>query len=187
MIKRGTWFVLVALVALLGLAWLVQWSPEAKQRKITPIPTPTEGILSDFNPLTTDWIDINHQNGKALRIHQNADHTWGFVDVVNGTADQGKIQQLLSSLSSLTPVSTLDASIALDAVGLSTPNETITIKDITGKQIVLIIGTKTATGSGYYVQVDSKTPVVSSKYGIEDLVNLFSVENLVLATPTPAP
>jgi hypothetical protein len=68
----------------------------------------------------------------------------------------------------------------------STPAHVITVKNDQGKQTEIKVGKETPTGDGYYVQVDSNTPVVVNKGSIDTLVEQMSLSNLA-PPPTSTP
>jgi hypothetical protein len=185
MIRRGTLIILGIFIVLIGATWYLEWSPTGQARvRGTPTVTPYPQVLVlDINNLTK--IELKSSQGSLVGISRNLNGTWTFTDAQNTPADQGKVQQLLSSILGLQSLSTMDSTVSLDNFGLVTANQIITFQTSNGSK-VLKIGNVTPT-DGYYIQVDSNTPIVVSKSAVDDVLNLFTQSALSVATPTPLP
>ncbi len=100
-------------------------------------------------------------------------------------ADQGKVQQLIASLTGLQSTASLDIN-ALASFGLVSANQVLTIQTSNGT-FVLKVGKITPTSGGYYVQIDNHAPVVVDKTSLDDVLNMMNREALSTATATPLP
>ena len=184
MIRRGTLVVLGIFVLLIGVTWYLEWSPAGKARaRGTPTATGYPSILS-VSTAQMIKIELKDSNG-TFGIQRNLNDTWSFMDDQSTPADQGKIQELLASLAGLQSIATLDAK-SLSAFGLVTTNRILTIQTTNGST-VLKVGNVTATGSGYYVQVDNHAPVVIDKTSLDQVLNTLNRQTLSPATATPLP
>ena len=184
MIRRGTLVVLAIFVLLIGVTWYLEWSPAGKARvRGTPTATafPRIIILGSGELMK---LELKNSSGN-FGIKRNLNETWSFVDDQNTPADQGKIQQMLDTLTGLQSVATVDTK-TLDAFGLVSANQILTIQATNGT-IIMKIGKMTPTTSGYYVQVDNHSPVVVDKYSIDQILNTMSRQALSPATATPLP
>jgi hypothetical protein len=184
MIRRSTLIVLGILVLLIGATWYLEWSPTGKARaRGTPTATayPKLIVLGSSDLMK---IEMKSSSG-TFAIKRNLNETWSFADDQNTPADQAKIQQLLANLTDLQSISALDAN-SLDAFGLVTPNQILTVQT-TGGTTVMKIGKPTPTGSGYYVQIDNKPPLVADKVTMDQIINLMNHQALMPDIPTPQP
>jgi len=184
MIRRGTLVVLAIFVLLIGVTWYLEWSPAGKARvKGTPTATsyPKLIVLGTGELMK---LELKSSSG-TFGIKRNLNDTWSFTDDQNTPADQGKIQQLLATLTSLQSMATLDTK-TLDAFGLVSANKILTIQTTNGTS-VMKIGKITPTTSGYYVQVDNQSPVVVDKTSMDDILNTLTRKALTPPTATPLP
>ncbi|MGD0002730.1 MAG: DUF4340 domain-containing protein [Anaerolineaceae bacterium] len=129
-------------------------------------------------------LELKDSSG-TFGIKRNLNDTWSFTDDQNTPADQGKIQQLLASLTGLQSEATLDAK-TLDAFGLVSANQVLTIQTTNGTS-VMKIGNITPTTTGYYVQLGNHAPVVIDKSSLDDILNSMNRQALSPATATPLP
>jgi hypothetical protein len=184
MIRRGTLIVLAIFVILVGATWYLEWSPAGKARvRGTPTSTSYPDILSLG---TGDLMKIELKTSTGtFGIKRNLNDTWSFADDQNTPADQGKIEQLIATLTGLQAKATLDTK-TLDAFGLVSANQILTIQTSSGV-IVMKIGNITPTSSGYYIQVDDKSPVVVDQYSIKQIIDTLNIQGLSAATATPLP
>jgi hypothetical protein len=184
MIRRGTLVVVAIFVLLIGLSWYLEWSPAGKARvRGTPTATAYPRIIS-LGSGELMKLELKTSSG-TFGIKRNLNDTWSFADNENTPTDQGKIQQLLATLTGLQSKATVDTK-TLDAFGLVSANQILTIQTTNGTS-VLKIGKITPTSSGYYVQVDNQSPVVVDKYSIEQILNTMNRQALSAATATPLP
>ena len=184
MIRRGTLAVLVIFVLLIGITWYLEWSP-AGQARVRGTPTAT-GYPNLIQLGTGEFMKLELKNSSGtFGIKRNLNDTWSFTDDLNTPADQGKIQQLLASLTGLQSVATLDTK-TLDAFGLVSANQILTIQTTNGTS-VMKVGRITPTTSGYYVQIDNHSPVVVDKSSLDEILNTMSRQALSPATATPLP
>jgi hypothetical protein len=184
MIRRGTLVVLGIFILLIGVTWYLEWSPSGQAR---PIGTPTATVYPRLIELGTGelmGLELKDSSG-TFGIKRNLNDTWSFTDNQNTPADQGKIQQLLASLTGLQSEATLDAK-TVDAFGLVSANQILTIHTTNGTS-VMKIGNKTPTTTGYYVQLDNHAPVVIDKSSLDEILNSMNRQALSPATATPLP
>jgi hypothetical protein len=184
MIRRGTLVVLVIFVLLIGVTWYLEWSPAGQARSRG---TPTATAYPSLIQLGTGELmelELKDSSG-TFGIKRNLNDTWSFTDDQNTPADQGKIQQLLASLTGLQSEATLDAK-TLDAFGLVSANQVLTIQTTNGTS-VMKIGNITPTTTGYYVQLGNHAPVVIDKSSLDDILNSMNRQALSPATATPLP
>jgi hypothetical protein len=184
MIRRGTLIVMIILVVLIGVTWLLEWSPSGKARtRGTPTSTPYPSLFSwDVDNLNI--IDITISGNIPVTLRRNPDDTWGFSVPQGLIADQGQVLQLISSLQTINVQASLDSNVSLDMLGLENPPQVFKLQTSDGTNYILKIGQITPTNMGYYCQVNDNPVVVLSKGAIDSLLELATVDALLLPTPT---
>lgn len=186
MIKKPTLFLI--LILLVGVVFiLVNEKTPILKGKETPTTTILPKLLADLIVDNLNKIQLSNNISTPLILQRNPDDTWAFGSIEGKLVHQGKMQELLSTILSLTPMTYLDPSTSLNIIGLAEPRNILTLYEQSGNVRVVKIGNETAIGSGYYVQVDNNPPVVVAQYSVEDLLSLTALETLILSTPTPTP
>jgi hypothetical protein len=185
MIRRSTWILLAIFIVGVGAVFYLDKYP-IKNANVTPTATLLPPLFSNVSYDKLVMIEIQSNNGTVIQLTRNPDKTWGFTNIQGKSPDQGKVQELLFTLTGLTVTEGLNGSIALESVGLATPTHTITLQDEAGIKNILRIGAATSIGSGYYVQLNQNSPEIIDKGTIDNLTGLFNLDNLVMATPTTA-
>jgi hypothetical protein len=183
MIRRSTWILLAIFIIGVGLVFYLDKHP-ISNANVTPTATVQSAL---FNNVTADnliKIEIQSNTGTVLQLTRNPDKTWVFNNIQGKSPDQGKVQELLYTITGLTVTEGLNGSLPLDSIGLTTPANTITLVNDSGTQNILRIGAVTSINSGYYVQLNKNNPVIIDKGTIDNLTSLFNLNNLVMATPT---
>ena len=186
MIRRSTWIAVALLIILLGVTWYFEWSPTGLARaKGTPTATFIPQIIKE-NQSDIFQVEFTSPDGNTT-LHKDPDNTWSFSDNPNQNIDQGKVQELLSDIYFLTPLTTMDSSVSLDSFGLLNPTQILAIKVSNGSPYIIKLGSLTATGSGYYIQVNSNPVVIVSKTSLESIFDLVKTDVLFEKTATPLP
>jgi hypothetical protein len=188
MIRRSTWIAVAVLIVLLGVTWYFEWSPAGLARvKGTPTPTLIPQIIKE-NQSDISLIEFTASTGDVTKLRKNSDNTWSFQNSTSQVIDQGKMQELLSDIYFLTPLTTIDANASLDAYGLLKPVRIINVQITNGSPYVIKLGSLTPTQSGYYIQVNSNPVVVVSKTSLESILDLIGTDALIQKTATqPSP
>lgn len=186
MIKRSTWIVLAVFIALLGLLWLLEWSPAAPARKsrVTPAATRQPALLQGINSANILRIQIQTTDGVLIAVSRGGDKTWAYEQAGGSPVDPGKVEELLSVLLSLRPQTSVDPSVTLDAVGLTGQPLIITLNDAAAQLYTFKFGRQTAINSGYYVSLNDQSPVVVSNDAMEPVIRLTAANALSQAPPT---
>ena len=191
MIRRSTWVVLAIFALLLGAALYLQTRPAQEANDSTPTPTQETSLFSvDASQLV--GVRIIGPDGRAFYVTRQADGGWLLIEpATNAVLDSGLVESNLNQLLSAQYLTRLDATLALESVGLVTPQYIIRFSLSDGQQRLFEIGSETPTASGYYVRLDNTELVVVSKFNIQAVVGM--LQNLPLVptatpqvTPTPA-
>lgn len=180
-IARTTWALLAILAILFGVTWYWEWSP-AKQLRSTPTPTSEPVLLAGW--VNQDIISLESiQQDNKLSIARGTDKTWYFVNNKEKTVDQGKVELLLSHLTTINAMNTA-GNIELKAIGLDTPIAIITLQNKEGKKSTIKIGKPTPIDSGYYIQVNNEASIViGRKYAVEAILELLQEKIITHADP----
>jgi hypothetical protein len=184
MIRKSTLIFIILCILLGGLAIGFQQGWFEKSSAIsTPTSTPT--LLDTFPVENLATITVSENNSVTLELNRTAGHTWDVLQPSSIPVDAGKVEQLLSALYALAPISQVTADTPLESLGIFPGSRNLTLSDNSGRKMVLKPGGPTPTGNSYFMQVDNQIPVVISKFGYEELEGFLSLSALQAATPTP--
>ncbi|NPV57344.1 MAG: DUF4340 domain-containing protein [Anaerolineae bacterium] len=181
--KRTTLVVLAIFAVLLVLLIIMDTNDIALLAQ-TPSPTAQMQVLGDWSVDDIVMIEYHSINLDGISIQKNTDNSWSFPASTN-LVDQGKIQELLSTLQSMVVLTDLDPSPELKSIGLTTPQYVVVLTNTSKEKKEIWVGNITPTGSGYYVTLNNGTPIVISKYAIDSILELLTPSNLILQTVTP--
>ena len=184
MIKRPTWIVLILLVLALGGYFFLRSHP---QKSGTPTPTAAGStFLLPANGPKLRSIRINDQQNNVSLIERDSSGNWNVILPTRAPADQGAAEAAETQVGALSIVTKLATTPAQTAMGLDTPADVIKLVYQDGTQHTIEVGSKTPTGSGYYVRFDGKSLYVISMDGIDPLLQMLSSPPYVpTATPIP--
>jgi hypothetical protein len=186
MVRRSTWILLIVFALLVLFAWLFQRF-QANKTEVTATPTiaPTAQKLYNLTDSQVVEITISSNSGNSITFSRSpGSTTWVIKDLPPEQADSFQIESVTTQLLSLQAVDTLTQDPPLDTVGLTNPAYTISIQTADGNQIVTQVGSISAIGTGYYIQVDSGPVVIVDNVTMDDILHLLK-EPPVLATATP--
>jgi hypothetical protein len=109
---------------------------------------------------------------------------WNIDQNTEAPADAGKVMQVLTELQSLKAVSKLELPKDENAMGIGAGSKKVTLVVGSGSTTEIILGDKTATGSGYYIKVDGSMYIVDT-YSLENVIGLLTMDSMVKKTETP--
>ncbi len=182
--RRPTWIMLGLLaVALLVLAFF-EWTPQGKQISQTPTPTSPPTLLSGWDAERIVRIQIQQSGQSEFVLSRPSGGLW-VAENESSAINQETVSFLLNSITSASIRSSLSNDLAQDVTGLAEPILFLSLQDTFGAKVEIKIGLQTPISSGYYVQVNSDSPVVAGKYEIEDVLSISSLQALILPQPTP--
>lgn len=184
MIKRSTWITLGLFILLLGITFLWQKSPE-KFISPTHSATPYPVLLPDLGNEQVNQIEISSPDRDNLVLKLGQDKSWEFSTLGNDRVDQGKVEQLLSTIASASIITEIESEVDPKVVGLDVPTEIIRLHISSGAVITVKIGAATTTSSGYYVQVDENSPIVLRTATVESILDLSGKDNLTIIQSAP--
>jgi hypothetical protein len=180
-IRRGT-LILLGVFILLVVA-VVVWTRSASQNKpVVPTPTPSQMLI---NSAYREFISVElvDTKGTTVLLKKANNQIWMVEKPDPGTANQDWAIDVINQFSALTVMSTFESPPPPEATGLQQPVRIVTLTDTGGAGVVIKIGNTTATGSGYYVQVDQGSTVLVDKNSLDSALDVLSRMRAV--TPTP--
>jgi hypothetical protein len=186
MVRRTTWILLVVFGVLVLFAWLFQrYQANKAADAATVTPIATAETLFDLTDTTVVEINISSNSGESIDfIRDPASKNWVIKDLPADQADSFQIESVSKQLLSLQIMESLPQPPPLDSIGLANPAYTITIQTADGRQIVTYVGSLSAIGTGYYLQVDSRPIIIVDNVIMDDVLKLLT-EPPVLTTATP--
>ncbi len=188
MIRKSTWLFLGIFVLLL-LVVVLQGTKTIGTSLQQPTATPTAipGLFDELSSAILVSIHIEPAVGSSYDLNRNPDKLWqiNYPGQPPTPADQGTVEQAVSAISSLTPISVLQGEYDLEQLALIRPVFLVRLEKQTGESVTLKLGRQTPTTSGYYAQLNENTPVVVNSFAAEDLMNLLAQPPLQ-AEPPPA-
>lgn len=185
MIRKPTLILLAVFVVVLALAAFLQRTPVAQDSQRSPSVTPYPKLLTGVSPADITRIGVEKsQPAGQWQIEKNSNQQWVFSEANEKTVDAGKVEQLLSSLTSMNVINSLEATTDLQPLGLDAPTATILLTGKGGESNTLHVGNLTPPETGYYLQLNDGAPVIADKYAVEEVLNLLQPDQLAAATPT---
>lgn len=183
MIRRSTWIiVLIFAVSLAVFFWY-------RQRPVDQPAEPTSTVIPmviSVDPGNFTRITATGIGGRRIAIKRSEDGTWVMTEPLADEIEQSAVATILSNIASLSSINQLEVVPDKEILGLNPPSYVITAELADQSQFILSIGTKTVTGSGYYVQVNNQLVYVISTYKVDDLLRIITdPEYLTPPTPTP--
>lgn len=186
MIRRPTQIMLALFAILLALAVFLQHTAILGESRQTPTATTYPKLIEGVSPAEISRFEIeDSQAEQRFQLQKNADNQWVFTEDASKQVDQGKVQELISTLISLNVLNTIDPATALQVLGLDTPRAIITLTTSSGESKAVRIGDLAPPETGYYLQLNGNTPVIVNKFSVESLLELLQPDHLAAVTPTP--
>ncbi|NPV78477.1 MAG: DUF4340 domain-containing protein [Anaerolineae bacterium] len=184
MIKRSTWVTLAFFVVLVGFAIYWQKSPETFMSP-TPTPTPFPIFLPGWSEKEISLIEISAPDENIIVLKLDSTKQWALANSDHDQVAQGKIEELLTTLRTATIISAINNPVDPAVIGLEEPKLSIRLQNTKGETVLIKIGDKTPTDSGYYAQMDENLPVILRSITVEDLVVMTKKESLIATLPAP--
>jgi hypothetical protein len=182
MIRRKTWYIIAVFAILSGITLYLQETKKLDpESAATVAPTAEIMIGQDAKIAGFSMVDAS---GKEIKISTGTDGLWKVDLPADAKPDQGTIEETISQLEAIHPLSTLSTPPPPASTGLDKPAYTldITLKD--GKTITWLIGSTTITASGRYTQISGHPVQIVEDYSLESVLNLFT-SLTTPAAPTP--
>ncbi len=146
-----------------------------------PPPTPTATPAIFANWLSDSIINIRIKNSnhhEAITLRRNEQGIWELGAFPTTNVDQGNVEELLSTLLSIKPLTGLNNSPSLETLGLETPLLSIELSNRENRRTELQIGAETPIKNGYYARINLDDPIVLSVNTVERIFYLSTMKTL---------
>jgi hypothetical protein len=186
MIKKSTWIMLVIFLVAVGFTYYFQNSPTPVVNP-TPLPTLLPKLVSGWVSSDIIQIDVQKSDNKFFSIQRDSTGQWELANLDTRPLDQGKVEELISTIMATTVQTSLKQGQEMDMLGLMNPAIIIKMKNTKGEGLNINVGNATPTDSGYYVQINQDLPVVIGKTNADDFSRLLNIDSLIGNTKTLTP
>jgi hypothetical protein len=182
MIRRSTWIILLVFLVILAGAWYLQKYQAEKAANATP--TAASKLLFDgVDQAQITGVEIEGALGQTFAVAKDEAGAWVVAGFTAADTNTYLIDDMLTQISSLTILSELDPTLALENIGLKVPVYTLRLTLQDGQQKTVQIGNVTPTKSGYYTQLEDGKVAVVTKFVVDNLITY--LDNPPVATPLP--
>lgn len=180
-ISATTWITVLALILVVGFAYLLNKQKAAQLAAATPT-AGTSMLFTSAEGQPND-IKIESSTGQSVEVARNASGSWMVKAPAQADADQASAEAAATQIGALRVIG--DVKLGLDVVGLDKPANTITMTFTSGKTHKLAVGSANPIQTGYYVQLDGGKMQIVDKQGLDALLTLLTNPPYI-ATATPA-
>jgi hypothetical protein len=184
---RTTLIMAVVLIVLVALAFFLT-SKNASAPTGSPTPTTAKYIWQDTNSVKA--IDVVSGTQKVGIAKDSASGEWSIAAPVSRPADPFQVGNEADALQNLQAQFELTGTTDLDQYGLTNPplQVTVTFSDTGSSKRVLLVGSATTDGSGYYVKTpDNSSVFVLTNTTVEPLRSWLANPPVQQPTATPVP
>jgi len=169
-------------IAALGGTILWQRSQNDKTpAESTPTAATTRLYLFD-SPDKIVFLRLDRVGDRPVELQRDAADHWEMTWPVGMAVDNVALEPVLSQLSVVQVLSTLEQPPAMDVLGLDTPAYRLLVKTADGSQALVSLGKETPTGSGYYALSGDRKIVVVDKNDMDAILKMIDTPP-VLLTP----
>ncbi|NWG34091.1 MAG: hypothetical protein HXY42_06580 [Chloroflexi bacterium] len=184
--RRSTSVYVLVFILLTGVYLYLNSRPETPDTDTAePTTEPIEYLFQAEDGLPTG-IRIESKAGEVVEVARNTENAWELILPETAAADQGSVE---AAAIQVTTIRILDRipGLAPEAVGLETPEYTMSFKFTGGTQRNIEIGVLTPTQSGYYTRGEGLEVLIVSKSAVDALLQLLAnPPYAVTETPPPA-
>lgn len=184
---RTTLIMAAALIVLVALAFFLT-SKNASAPTGSPTPTTAKFIWQDANAVQA--IDVVSGTQKVGIAKDSASGNWSIIEPVSRPADLFQVGNEADALQNLQAQFDLTGTTDLEQYGLTNPlmQVTVTFSDTGASKRVLLVGSATTDGSGYYVKTpDNSSVFVLTNTTVEPLRSWLTNPPVQQPTATPVP
>lgn len=175
---RLTIGLLIVLVALAGTVYFVESNPA------TPTPAAKTAPVLTFLSNEVTALEVNGE-GKTVLVARGDENRWLLRKPEEASADQIRVDSLVSRLGNLTATRTVDAPSGLAEFGLEKPAVEAKVTLKSGQTSSLLLGERTPDKTSYYAKLPGAQTVYLIPVAVGgDLARLLA--DPPKATPTPA-
>ncbi len=177
-------YLLLSLVAV-GAYYLINNRAESADIAITLEPEDIVSYLFSAEDGVPTGIRIESKAGEVVEVARGEDSAWALIQPLEASADQAAVEAAASQLTTLRIQDTIP-DIALDLIGLESPEYTLVVQFKGGLERKAEIGVITPTESGYYVLSPNGNVVIVSNFAVDVILGLLT-NPPYLETPIPSP
>ena len=189
MLRRST--VVILVIAIILVVAFVFWQQTRGNRESTAEATPTLGVQLNFDFSSSEVVEMIVQDRDLNTLTlEREDGEWKLVRPASDRTDSQAVENAITQLLALRTVSTISSQTPLEDLGLTPPGYIILLRLADGSKVVLNVGDKTPTGSGYYVLSGgaNRAIYVIGQFNIDTVLDM--IQNppiLPEETPSPMP
>ncbi len=187
MIRRSTWIMLAAFVALLAIAYGVTRYKHHETAAEAQTAVPTPHLLADFSLDDVLEVVIRGQGKEVVLQRPDPNGAWRVLSPTPGPnelVDTTRLDTALYNLTALSAQNQVPNGTDLTLLGVDNPRYQIEVHLENGKTWRLDIGKTTPVQTGYYARLGERLVVVD-KYSVDGLTALLDKPPLVTPVPTP--
>jgi hypothetical protein len=182
--NRKTTLVLLAVLVVLG-----GYTYYYQAQKNAPQPTATAAPSMAVWTITADQITglqiTETATGHQVAVSKTGPTQWQVTKPDSKPADSSQLDNLTTTLATLSFMSNITSTTDLAPFGLVNPAYTLEITRSTGGSLKAYIGDKIPTGNGYYLLRDGdKNPLAVSEASLSPVIGLLASPPY-MPTPTP--
>ena len=164
---------IILLAILAGVYYFLNNRPETVDSE-TPISTsPAVEYLFNFEDGLPSRIHIESKDGEFVEVARDAENAWAFLLPVEAPADQGSVEAIAGQVTTIRVFDHIP-NLDPDAVGLDSPDYTITIQFSNHVERIIDIGVLTPTENGYYISRGDGEILIVNNSALDALIGLLT-------------
>lgn len=183
--QRLTWILLIGFILLALVVVILRRSNSPDDEQVSTTPTETS-YLVDISIQDVNQIQLRSSTGQVVELVRNDTGLWNLVDPPVEATDEALAEQFITNILDMTTLAVISPEVGLAEFGLDNPQYELHLYIVGDKEKIISIGDQTPIKNGYYVRVDSSSPVVVNTSDIEAVLDTFK-NPPILVTPTPVP
>lgn len=185
MIRRSTWIMLVAFVAVL--AGALVWNRRTETETAEPLPTPES--LWSYDSAEIEGLRVEDLvSGEVVEVRRDPGTVWVLVQPEEGPADAGRVEQAVTWVRSPPVSRVLAGERDLGPFGLAEPNIRVILVLKDGNTRSFDVGAATGIAGTTYIKATGSDGIqVVSGYSLDDVLALLDDPPVVQPTLTAEP
>lgn len=172
MLKRSTLIVVGIFIILLVVAALILRNQDNVEEE-SELATESSYLI-EIGESEIIAMDIQDSDGSKVVVSRDTDGKWILVEPPDETADEARIESVISQASTMRTVSILDLEVDLADLGLDQPKNWIVLTLSNGEQKTAFIGDVTPTNSGYYAYSSGVPVQVVNKANVDGVLGILT-------------
>jgi hypothetical protein len=149
---RGLMVAAAVLAILAGGVW---WSEKAKKNEASKPPADASPKITNLPESDIKQVEVKRKAGETTVLVHTGDNAWKITSPEAFPVDQTAVSSFLSSVASLASDSVVEEKAGdLTPFGLTSGALEVTVTKKDGKNVKIVVGDETPTGSGFYARLD---------------------------------